>query len=398
MRRTVSVLIVCLMICLVFSSARNVRAATPEQIQSEIDELKAQERELEKELAELESKIAENSDKVQSLVAQKGVVDQQIVLLHEQQENNQEQIRSCSEMIAQSQKELETAEEKLTQLQEKSRKRIRAMEEQGKLSYWSVLIRSKSFADFLDRLEMIQEIAAGDRRRLEELELAAQAVENTKRTLLAEQETLEKMRQQLQETESDLEEKQLQNQKILEDLVAKGDEYEALLQESENKQDDLMKELAQKESAYEESVKQGSEISSPVETPNSGKWLVPVPYYTLTSPFGNRFHPILNIWRMHNGVDLACAAETPIYASRSGVVAVASYQADGAGNYVQLDHGDGYRSIYMHMTRYIVSPGQQVAAGETIGFVGNTGLSKGNHLHFGISYNGTYVNPMEYIS
>lgn len=398
MRRTVSVLIVCLMICLVFSSARNVRAATPEQIQSEIDELKAQERELEKELAELESKIAENSDQVQSLVAQKGVVDQQIVLLHEQQENNQEQIRSCSEMIAQSQKELETAEEKLTQLQEKSRKRIRAMEEQGKLSYWSVLIRSKSFADFLDRLEMIQEIAAGDRRRLEELELAAQAVENTKRTLLAEQETLEKMRQQLQETESDLEEKQLQNQKILEDLVAKGDEYEALLQESENKQDDLMKELAQKESAYEESVKQGSEISSPVETPNSGKWLVPVPYYTLTSPFGNRFHPILNIWRMHNGVDLACAAETPIYASRSGVVTVASYQADGAGNYVQLDHGDGYRSIYMHMTRYIVSPGQQVAAGETIGFVGNTGLSKGNHLHFGISYNGTYVNPMEYIS
>ena len=76
---------------------------------------------------------------------------------------------------------------------------------------------------------------------------------------------------------------------------------------------------------------------------------------------------------------------------------VASYQAGGAGNYVQIDHGDGFKSIYMHMTRYIVEPGQYVAPGKTSGFVGNTGLSKGNHLHFGISYNGTYVNPMAYV-
>ena len=101
---------------------------------------------------------------------------------------------------------------------------------------------------------------------------------------------------------------------------------------------------------------------------------------------------------MHNGVDLACSAGTPIYASRSGVVTTAAFQADGAGNYVQLDHGDGYKSIYMHMTNYIVSPGQYVGAGQVIGYVGSTGLSDGNHLHFGISYNGTYVNPMEYIS
>ena len=165
-----------------------------------------------------------------------------------------------------------------------------------------------------------------------------------------------------------------------------------------------MQELAQAESRYDEAVRQEWLATSepktnqggteqPVKPPVDGtNWLTPVPYYTLTSKFGMRFHPVLNIWRMHNGVDLACAADTPIYASRSGIVAVTDYQEYGAGNYVQLDHGDGYRSIYMHMTRYVVSPGQYVTAGQIIGYVGDTGLSDGNHLHFGISYNGEYMS------
>lgn len=394
MRRGVSVLmVVCLLVGLLVFSSGDVRAASSAQIQSEIDRLKAQEKELEEELEELESQISENSGQIQELIAQKNVVDQQIVLLHQQQKNNQDQIRVCSEMIAETQQRLMDAEENLCHLQQKYRERVRAMEEQGKLSYWSVLIRATDFADFLDRLTIMQEIAVGDRRRLQELESAAQTVTETRQALLKEQESLESMQQQLRETEESLKEKQTQTYEILQELISKGEEYESLLQESEKKQEELMEELAQKESEYEESLKPGVN-----ETPDGGAWLVPVPYYTLTSPFGNRFHPILNIWRMHNGVDLACAAGTPIYASRSGVVTVASYQADGAGNYVQLDHGDGYRSIYMHMTHYIVKTGQTVTAGEVIGYVGSTGLSKGNHLHFGISYNGTYVNPMEYIS
>lgn len=399
MRRSISVLIVVsLMVCLLVFFGGNVRAASSAQIQSEIDVLKAQEEEIKKQLNDLEAKISENSGQIQDLIAQKNVIDQQIVLLHEQQENNQNQIRVCSELIADTQQRLSDAEENLRHLQQQYRERVRAMEEQGKLSYWSVLIRANSFADFLDRLVMIQEITMGDRRRLQELESAAQAVEGTRQALLTEQEILESMQLQLRETEESLEEKQTQTYEILQELVSKGEAYESLLHESEKKQEDLMEELAQKESEYEESLKPATGNPGAIETPDAGIWLVPVPYYTLTSPFGNRFHPILNIWRMHNGVDLACAAETPIYASRSGVVTVASYQADGAGNYVQLDHGDGYRSIYMHMTRYIVKPGQTVTAGEVIGYVGSTGLSKGNHLHFGISYNGTYVNPMEYIS
>ena len=86
-----------------------------------------------------------------------------------------------------------------------------------------------------------------------------------------------------------------------------------------------------------------------------------------------------------------------IYATRGGKVIEAQYDSS-CGNYVTIDHGDGFRSIYMHMTYYVVSYGEYVAAGQVIGYVGSTGDSTGPHLHFGISYNGTYVNPMEYVS
>ena len=110
-----------------------------------------------------------------------------------------------------------------------------------------------------------------------------------------------------------------------------------------------------------------------------------------------RIHPVYKYALMHNGIDMACPRGTPIYATRAGTVTTASYQAGGAGYYVSINHGDGFSSIYMHMTNYVVSSGQSVAAGQLIGYVGSTGVSTGPHLHFGVSYAGTYVNPMAYI-
>jgi murein DD-endopeptidase MepM/ murein hydrolase activator NlpD len=84
-------------------------------------------------------------------------------------------------------------------------------------------------------------------------------------------------------------------------------------------------------------------------------------------------------------------------ATRAGRVFFVGYQENGAGNYVWIDHGDGYNTIYMHMTRYIVKKDQFVQAGEIIGYVGTTGRSTGYHLHFGVRYNGSWVDPLNYI-
>lgn len=399
-----------LAVAVLLPGAAPARAASSQEIRKEIEELEAQQEQLQAQMEELEGKLTENFSQMQQTVSQKDAVDQQIQILNQQILLNQEQITACSHLIADQQEQLELAQDQLKALNEKYKERIRAMEEEGTLSYWSVLFKADSFADFLDRLSMIQEIAAADRERLRQISDAAEEVAAIQAQQEKEKSSLEEAKRDLRDKQQTLEEKRAQADTLLQELMAQEEEFEDLLEESEQRQEALMEELAQKEEEYDEAkyqewlatyvppVSQPEDQTPSQEVPESSTdWLTPVPYYTLTSAFGMRLHPILGVMRPHNGVDMACAAMTPIYASRSGQVTVAAYQEAGAGNYVQINHGDGFRSIYMHMTYYIVSAGQYVTAGQVIGYVGNTGMSKGNHLHFGISYNGTYVNPMEYL-
>ena len=388
----------------------SAEAASSGEIRQQIKDMKAENKELEEKLKELRGQFQENENEMINMVEQKNLIDQEIAILTEQIANINHQITSYSILIADKQDELDNAETRLAELSQKHRERIQAMEEEGTLSYWEVLFKANSFADLLDRLNMIQEIAASDKRRMEELSAAAQRVTDVQETLNGEKADLESTRLELDEAQVLLEEKRAEADELLRQLIAKGDEFQALIDESEDLQDDLMQEIAQaekdlKEAEYKEwlatyvppTTRPADNNKPSDQIPSSSGWVCPVPYYTLTSPFGMRVHPISGKWKMHNGVDLAAAQGTPIYAAKSGKVTVTSYQAGGAGYYVSINHGDGFSSVYMHMTRYIVAPGQYVNAGQVIGYVGSTGGSTGPHLHFGISYNGSYVNPMNYI-
>ena len=139
------------------------------------------------------------------------------------------------------------------------------------------------------------------------------------------------------------------------------------------------------------------EPTTPV-APSDSYWIMPLPYYVyMSSPFGYRYDPVDGSYSYHSGVDLAVREGTEIYASRSGYVEAAS-ESYYYGYYVKLDHGDGFESIYMHMQRYIVSPGEYVTQGQVIGYVGETGWATGPHLHITILYNGVYMDPLDYIS
>ena len=388
----------------------SAEAASSGEIRQQIKDMKAENKELEEKLKELRGQFQENENEMINMVAQKDLIDQEIAILTEQIANVNHQITSYSILIADKQDELDNAETRLAELSQKHRERIQAMEEEGSLSYWEVLFKANSFSDLLDRLNMIQEIAASDKRRMEELAAAAQHVTDVQENLSAEKSDLESTRLELDEMQLQLEEKRAEADELLRQLIAKGEEFQALIDESEDLQDDLMQEIAQAEkdlkaaeyrewlATYVPPTTRPADNTKPSDQiPSSSGWVCPVPYYTLTSPFGMRVHPISGKWKMHNGVDLAAAQGTPIYAAKSGKVTVASYQVGGAGYYVSINHGDGFSSVYMHMTHYIVAPGQYVNAGQVIGYVGSTGGSTGPHLHFGISYNGTYVNPMNYI-
>lgn len=115
----------------------------------------------------------------------------------------------------------------------------------------------------------------------------------------------------------------------------------------------------------------------------------------LASGFGMRLHPILKIGKMHAGLDFAAHVGTPIYATGDGKVVKAERQG-GYGNVVVISHGYGYETLYAHMNKFKVRPGQKVKRGDVIGYVGNTGLSTGPHLHYEIHKDGKEIDPISY--
>ena len=391
-------------------------AATSSELKAELDALKAEKEEIDSQIDQVKGQISSNNDDMVEMVQQKNLIDQEIALLYQQEANINSQIATYSLMIADKQELLTEAENNFADLTEKNKDRIQAMEEEGEVSYWSVLFEANDFRDLLDRFNMVQEIAIADKRRLEALDAAAKEVSEAKASLEEEKVALEQTRTELTETQNQLADKRAEADALLVELVEKGMEYEALLEESEDLQAQLMLDIANKEDEYDKAKYQEWLATSvpPTTVPKAPSnpngpdtetgvvggisWKVPISYTAFTSPFGWRIHPISGTSKFHYGVDLAAPTGRPIYATRSGTVDTAAYQAGGAGNYVQINHGAGYRSIYMHMTHYIVYPGQYVSQGQVIGYCGSTGGSTGPHLHFGISYNGSYVNPANYIS
>lgn len=382
---------------------------TSDDIREELEQLEKDSEKLENEIKELQDQLNSELEGLEALVNEKNVMDQEIVKLYEQIDLINDQINTCSRLIAQKQEELDAAEAKLKELQQENKLRIRAMEENGELSYWTVLVGANSFVEFLDRWEMVEEIAKADNLCLEALETAAAQVAEAKEAMVQDQAVLQEKREYIIEVEEQLEIRREETDELLIEMKAQADEYAAMIEESEAMQEELMSSIEFKQEEYEELKKKEEEQaaanrpSSPViggstNTIDGITWTMPCTYWRMSSPFGYRYHPISGIWKMHNGVDLTGPQGTPIVATRSGYVTTAAYQAGGAGYYVSINHGDGFGSIYMHMTHFVVSYGQYVEAGQVIGYMGTTGGSTGVHLHFGISYNGVYVNPADYIN
>lgn len=385
-----------------------VNAASSSELKEQLDDLRAEYAQGQSKLDALEKQLADHVEGMQAMINQKNAIDQQISLLKTQVDTITQMVSAYNLLIADQQEELDAAQQRLDVLNEKYKERIRVMEEQGSLSYWSVIFNASSFSDMMDRIVMVNEIAKADAKRLEELRDLAAEVESAKEDLLSRKREMEETKLALQQAQEEMTAKAAEADLLLAELVALGEEYEKYIEEAEDAQHDLMVDIAQKEDAYDEAkYKEWLATSVPPTTTTGGghtsnttngiTWLTPTKNYYISSPFGYRWHPISGQWKMHYGIDMAATQGTPIYATRTGVVTVAAYQEGGAGYYVKLNHGDGYTSIYMHMTHYIVKVGDYVTAGQVIGYVGSTGGSTGPHLHFGIAYNGEYQDPTKFI-
>ena len=396
-----------------------VSAASSAELKKELNNLKADREKIKDEIDNLEDQIDENMTEIQKIIAKKNKIEEELGLLYQQVDNINKQITAYGLLIADKQDELDAARARYAELNAKNKERIRAMEENGKLSYWSVLFEANSFSDLLDRLQMVEEIARADQRRLKEMREASQAVEEAQAALNAEKAELEVTRAELSGIEEELKVKRQEADAILLELNARDDALEDLLELQHDADEKLQAEIAAAEKAYNEQKKkeeeeerkkqealqqqqqQQQQQQKPDSTVTAGiKWLRPCTYRYLSSPYGYRTHPVTGQYKFHSGVDLAGPQGTPIVAVRDGTVTMAKTGYNGGnGNYVTINHGDGFSTSYLHMLENLqVSKGQKVKAGQIIGYMGSTGMSTGPHLHFTIYYNGSTVNPADYIN
>ena len=409
------ILVLALLVSLIAALATTVHGATSAEIREQINGLKDQADAISAKRSELEAQIAENKQETMGVVDRKHELDQQIELTQEEIDNKTAQIQEYNNLISAKQSELDEALAREAELYSQYKLRIRSMEEKGSVSYWAILFKSRSFSDLLDNINMISEIAVSDQLMMQKLEAIAEEISQARVELEEEKQTLVQTQQDLEQTEQTLSEQRAESDQLIQELLADKAEMDASEAYYEQLEDELVAQIAEQENAYDKAVAAekaaAAAAAAAAASAQSGSgggggggyvgsagggWVNPVSYIYVTSAYGYRWHPTQGYYNFHSGVDLAGSYGQSIYAARSGVVTTATYSSV-YGYYVVINHGDGYSTLYGHMTNYCVSPGQAVSAGQTIGYIGSTGWSTGPHLHYTVYYNGSTVNPMGYI-
>lgn len=416
----------CLMVLMLVLSALPMRAnaKSSSEIRQEIDDLLAQQEQIQAKQDELHTQIDQNASDTKDIIEQKNAIDQQVQAIREKVENNNALIQSYNDLIAEKQAGLDDALARQEELNGQYKERLRAMEENGKLSYWSILFKANSFLDLLDQLTMIHEIASRDQKMLTELSDLAQEIQDSQTQLSEDKAKLEEAKTELESSQAELETARQRSDELLKELIAQGDELMAAYAEQESAKQAFSDQIAASEAEYnraqEEERRQqeqnnnnnnnnnggnnGGDSGDDTPDPNPGggdatsgfAWPTSCRY--ITSPYGSRPSPFGDgtaTW--HTGIDIGASYGDPIYASKSGTVTIAGWSTTGYGNFVVINHGDGSSTLYGHTSSFIVSEGEYVTQGQLIAYVGASGNVTGPHLHFNIYIDGSTVNPLAYL-
>lgn len=349
---------------------------------------------------ELERELAAAQQTIKDLKESKGNIEDKVTELNQQLMNIsaritelENQLTEKSQDILQTQKELEAAKQQEMEQYEDMKVRIQFMYENGQTSYLEVLLSSKSIADFLNATEYISQIQSYDRQKLDEYAQTVELIANMEAELEQEYAELETLKTTVENDKATVAAMMRQKESELAELAddiadaqSEADYYAAEIQAQEELIAAIQRAEAEKAAA------------GIVDNPYSGGAFVwPCPSSTrVTSNYGPRTSPTGGASSNHKGIDIGAPYGADIVAAADGTVKAASYSS-AAGNYVMIDHGGGLYTVYMHASSLVVSPGQTVTAGQVVAKVGSTGISTGNHLHFGVSLNGSYVSPWGYL-
>ena len=406
-RKIRNALALCLSLVMVGTAVTQTLPLQAEAVtQSQIDELKEQRNVIRAQRQEKQAIVEALEAEKADVVAQKQAMDERNMYTLQQIQLNNQEIELYDEMIAEKAAELAEAQRLEEEQLERYRARVRAMEENGGYNILAIISKSDSFSDMLTAMDDVGEIMESD-RQLEDAYIAAREyTESVKADYENTRSELEELKAQLkaeqEELEKDIEEAIQIILDLENDLENRQAEYEAIMaaEDAANATiDKLVAELEAQRAAEAAAAAAAAGGGSGGGSANaSGSFLWPVASYVyVSSRFGLRVHPITGEKKSHTGIDIASNQGTAVYASDGGSVTLAGWNG-GYGNCIMIDHGNGYVTLYGHLSSISVSVGQTVSQGATIGAVGSTGNSTGPHLHFEVLKNGTRIDPEQFFS
>jgi len=303
------------------------------------------------------------------------------------------------------------------------KKRIKYMYENGEDGYVEAIFSAASFADFLSRSEYVQKISEYDANIFKEYSERMTEIEHTQSLMEAKVDEICSLQDEAVTDQSSLKKLKTSKKDEVKKLnsaisvtdkrvqtynaeVAKQEQkVEALLlqkqQEIQKKEAEAAKKSQQAAKASGENTStDGADPASSNDSyaANTGELRWPLKVSgRISSKFGSRTSPTAGASTYHKGIDISVSSGTAIVASGAGTVVTATYSST-AGNYIMIYHGNSLYTVYMHCSKLGVKVGDTVNQGDVIGNVGSTGISTGPHLHFGVTVNGSYVNPLNYVS
>lgn len=384
-----------LILSMSMGTAVNVHATTIEEAQQIADQL---------------------DEEKDSAEAEKNALTEQLNQILEEMRAAQEKLASKQEEIKQAEQEfVEAKVDENTQYQS-MKKRIKYMYEVGNSQFIEVLLNSENMGDFLNNVDYVNQMSAYDRERLVDFQKIRSEVEAKEKALQEEYVLLKNLQDALIAKQGELEQLLAEKNMQIADLEGQIGENAALLQELIRQAEEerrRQEERAAAEAAAAAAAAAAAEAaaaaaaaaassgygggsayipSSDVVVSGNGQFTNPCPSGSVSSTFGYRTFDE----SFHNGLDLAASSGAPTYAADAGTVIIAGW-SDSAGNWVVIDHGNGFVTKYMHHSALAVTAGQTVTKGQQVGYVGTTGYSTGPHLHFQVELNGSPVNPQIYL-
>ena len=354
-----------------------------QNIKDNLSDIQAQKKEVQKKLDSIRNDLSKAKEQVE-------LIQGQVLLTEEEINTSQALLDQYDLQIAQKEAEIHTLEQQEEEQYQEFYRQVRWMEETGGTSYLSILFEASSFSEMLDYAMLITDIMDYSNRIIDQLNATQAQLGAARDELAAGRAAQAEVQQDLEVRKAELEDQRAQAQTLLSQIAASESEYAAEAKKLADSEAQINKELKEAERKY--AAQLAALEAQQNANMTSGDWYWPLPgRYKISSLFGSRPDPFTGKRDNHTGTDIPAPGGTPIYAAKTGIVTTVNKNknASSYGYYCIISHGSGYATLYAHQNQVpIVQEGQAVQKGQVIGYVGSTGRSTGNHLHFELRVNG----------